>query len=60
MAVSTDDRPGAISDVRAKDSDDEIEWAHAILRILGDPERARVLSRRGIERSEAFSAVRSK
>jgi glycosyltransferase involved in cell wall biosynthesis len=38
---------------------DEVGWAEAILRVLGDPEVSRMLSRRGIERSKAFSAVRS-
>lgn len=41
------------------DPRDEVGWAEAILRILRDPEAAKVLSRRGIERSKAFSAVRS-
>lgn len=41
------------------DPHDEGAWADALLRILGDPALAGTLSRRGIERSKAFSAARS-
>lgn len=41
------------------DPSDEAAWANAILRILGDPDVARDLSRRGIARSHDFSAVTS-
>ncbi len=41
------------------DPRDEEAWADAILRVLTDPAFARDLSRRGIERSRAFSAERS-
>lgn len=37
----------------------EPAWADAIVRIMQDPAVARDLSRRGVERSAAFSAVRS-
>lgn len=41
------------------DPTDETAWAEAILRVLRDPAAARDLSRRGIERSRAFSAEES-
>ena len=41
------------------DPKDEEAWADAILRVLRDPSVARDLSRRGIERSKAFSAEQS-
>ena len=41
------------------DPHEEDAWADAILSILRDPTVAQNLSRRGVERSKAFSAVRS-
>ena len=41
------------------DPHDEGAWADAILRVLTDSAFARELSRRGVERSKAFSAERS-
>lgn len=41
------------------DPEDESAWADAILRVRGDPVFAADLSRRGLRRSQAFSAKRS-
>jgi glycosyltransferase involved in cell wall biosynthesis len=41
------------------DPHEEDAWTDAILRVLKDPRVAQDLSRRGIERSKAFSAARS-